>query len=40
MTYEEIARLVNVPLGTVKTRMRLAIAKLREALSPETPGQS
>ena len=32
MTYEEIALLVHVPLGTVKTRMRLALAKLREAL--------
>lgn len=35
MTYEEIARLINIPLGTVKTRMRLAISKLREALAPE-----
>jgi RNA polymerase sigma-70 factor (ECF subfamily) len=40
MTYEEIARLVNVPLGTVKTRMRLALSKLREALGPQSPDQS
>jgi RNA polymerase sigma factor (sigma-70 family) len=32
MTYGEIAQAINVPLGTVKTRMRLAIAKLRESL--------
>ncbi len=33
MTYEEIAQSMNLPLGTVKTRMRLAIGKLREALN-------
>jgi len=32
MTYEEIAQATNTPLGTVKTRMRLALRKLREAL--------
>lgn len=32
LTYEEIARSINVPVGTVKTRMRLALSKLREAL--------
>ncbi len=32
LTYEEIARSINIPVGTVKTRMRLALAKLREAL--------
>ena len=35
MTYEEIARTLDVPVGTVKTRMRLAVKKLREAISPE-----
>jgi len=35
MTYEEIARTLDVPVGTVKTRMRLAMKKLREAISPE-----
>jgi len=39
MTYEEIARLINVPLGTVKTRMRLAVTKLRDALAPAGPEQ-
>ena len=34
MKYEEIARAIGIPLGTVKTRMRLALAKLRGALSP------
>jgi RNA polymerase sigma-70 factor (ECF subfamily) len=32
LTYEEIGRSLNIPLGTVKTRMRLAIGKLREAV--------
>jgi RNA polymerase sigma-70 factor, ECF subfamily len=32
MTYEEIAQSLKLPVGTVKTRMRLAITKLREAL--------
>jgi len=35
MTYDEIARSINIPLGTVKTRMRLALGKLREALEPK-----
>jgi RNA polymerase sigma-70 factor (ECF subfamily) len=33
MTYEEIAEAVGIPLGTVKTRMRLALTKLRVALA-------
>ena len=32
LTYEQIARSIDVPVGTVKTRMRLALTKLREAL--------
>jgi RNA polymerase sigma-70 factor (ECF subfamily) len=32
LTYEEIAEMVSVPTGTVKTRMRLALARLREVL--------
>jgi len=36
MTYEEIAEALKIPSGTVKTRMRLALAKLRTALA-ETP---
>ena len=35
LTYEEIARSLMLPVGTVKTRMRLAIGKLREALEVE-----
>lgn len=32
LTYEEIAELVGHPVGTVKTRMRSALRKLREAV--------
>ena len=34
LTYEEIARSIQIPVGTVKTRMRLALGKLRDALQP------
>lgn len=34
MTYEEIAAAIRIPLGTVKTRMRMAIGKLKAALEP------
>src|SRR5437867_1831256 len=33
LTYEEIAEMLAVPTGTVKTRMRLALAQLREVLA-------
>jgi RNA polymerase sigma factor (sigma-70 family) len=33
LTYEAIAEVIGIPLGTVKTRMRLAIEKLRGALA-------
>ncbi|MBP86505.1 MAG: RNA polymerase subunit sigma [Planctomycetaceae bacterium] len=36
LKYEEIAETVGIPLGTVKTRMRLAITKLRESLAEES----
>jgi len=32
LTYEEIAEMLEVPTGTVKTRMRLALSRLREVL--------
>lgn len=34
LTYEQIATTIGIPLGTVKTRMRLALGKLRSALNP------
>ena len=32
LTYEEIAELLSIPSGTVKTRMRLALERLRKVL--------
>ncbi len=40
MTYEQIAASIDIPVGTAKTRMRLALEKLRVALEPTTaPGR-
>jgi RNA polymerase sigma-70 factor (ECF subfamily) len=33
LTYEEIAKALDVPTGTVKTRMRLALARIRTSLA-------
>jgi RNA polymerase sigma-70 factor (ECF subfamily) len=33
LKYEEIAEAVGIPLGTVKTRMRMALAHLRDAVA-------
>jgi RNA polymerase sigma-70 factor, ECF subfamily len=35
MTYEQIAELRGLPVGTVKTQMRTALIKLRKVLNPE-----
>lgn len=39
LTYEEIAELRGVPVGTVKTQMRSALAKLRETLRAHCPSE-
>ena len=33
LTYEQIADTIGIPIGTVKTRMRLALTRLRKALN-------
>jgi RNA polymerase sigma factor (sigma-70 family) len=35
LTYDQIAETLGVPTGTVKTRMRLALAQLRAVLAED-----
>lgn len=39
LTYEETARRLEVPLGTLKSRIRAGLARMREVLD-QTPGES
>jgi RNA polymerase sigma-70 factor (ECF subfamily) len=39
-TQQEIATQVGVPLGTVKSRTRLALARLKSAFDPEMAGSA
>jgi RNA polymerase sigma-70 factor (ECF subfamily) len=34
LTHSEIAKQLAIPMGTVKTRLRLALDKLRSSLAP------
>ena len=36
LTYEQIAEAAEIPLGTVKTRMRAAISRLRESVGGQS----
>jgi RNA polymerase sigma-70 factor (ECF subfamily) len=38
-TQQEISEMLRQPLGTVKTRIRLGMQKLRAALGPEVGGE-
>jgi RNA polymerase sigma-70 factor (ECF subfamily) len=35
-THQEISQMLEVPLGTVKSRMRLGLDRVRRALDPPT----
>ena len=37
LTYEQIAEMRETPVGTVKTQMRAALAKLRKQMEPDEP---
>jgi len=37
LTYDQIAETIGIPVGTVKTRMRLSLAKLRTLLESAEP---
>lgn len=39
MSQEQLARHLNLPLGTVKSRLRLALAKLKQQLSEQNVGE-
>jgi RNA polymerase sigma-70 factor, ECF subfamily len=38
-TYEEVARRLGQPLGTIKSRIRSGLSKLRTSLSPDSEGK-
>jgi RNA polymerase sigma-70 factor (ECF subfamily) len=40
MKLEEIAEVLNVPLSTVKTRLRRALDRLRGTMETRFPGES
>ncbi|HOD66805.1 MAG TPA: sigma-70 family RNA polymerase sigma factor, partial [candidate division Zixibacteria bacterium] len=40
MPYEEVARILSIPLGTVKSRVNRARLMLRDKLLPKLEGQN
>jgi RNA polymerase sigma-70 factor (ECF subfamily) len=40
LAYDHVAALLGVPVGTVKSRMHLALRRLREALEPRPGGSA
>ena len=37
LSYEEIAEVLDIPIGTVRSRLHLAVQRLHEALNPTPP---
>ncbi len=38
LRYQDVAGILDIPVGTVKSRMHAAVQRLREALEPANPG--
>lgn len=40
LSYEETAAVLQIPIGTVRSRMHYAVARLRRILNPQKPGNN